>query len=449
MTTTIIPSPILVYPPTGSSKLPIIELNRADVLEDRKRIRTRLNPEERTAQNCSFGQFQDDLSFTAWEFFHAAKKTELMTTFTTSQIDRRALTFADEHSDRFIWNTGNLRRVDRNIFCLEDFTEAGLAGRFGEAVAYLTMVKWGYVYWDRVAVVWERAVASPGMTHPEQLKEAHEIAQTLGVDRPDLEPDFAFEKTNGDIALMEAKGSFVHPINDNPSTKGDLRHALKQLGAWSGRISPTPKNSFAIGTYFRDKSDSTGDPSLIAFVDQPESDGNSQAASKSPPDDWIRRGNYGAWLAEMGFRTSGRALAERRATETTPTELGVINLGGHDYAFTIQGWRIDQSRLGMLPWYPFDVSMMPLRHQIHFLRRMGITGVYVAGLDVAVLRAVSASLGNANAKALMDLQPLTVEFGRSQPLDGFYGSVMPDGSMIGVISTRPLESDPRVEAFKL
>ena len=39
-----------------------------------------------------------------------------------------------------------------------------------------------------------------------------------------------------------------------------------ELGAWSGMISPTPGKSFAIGTYFRDASDSTGDPSLIAFV---------------------------------------------------------------------------------------------------------------------------------------------------------------------------------------
>ena len=155
---------------------------------DRKPIRIRRGSTKRSKSDCSFGKFSEHLSIDAWQFFHAAKKTELTTTFTTSQVDRRALLFAAEHSEFFVWNTGNLRRVDRSVFSLEDFAEGGLAGRFGEAVAYLTMVKWGYVYWDRIATLWERAVAKSGMTHPERVKRAKAIASKLGVARPDWNP---------------------------------------------------------------------------------------------------------------------------------------------------------------------------------------------------------------------------------------------------------------------
>ena len=205
---------------------------------DYTRIRFRKGSKKRAAADCSFGDFVGSLEFIAWEFFHAAKKTELTSSFTTQLIDRRALGFAEECDGLFVWNTANFRREDRTVFGLEDFADSGLAGRCGEAVAYLTMVKkWGYLFWDRIATLWECAAAHSGMTHPEMVKWARVISSKLS-SRPDLEPDFAFENDTPEVALMEAKGSFVHPVHDNPTTKDDLRHGLKQLGAWSGMVAP-------------------------------------------------------------------------------------------------------------------------------------------------------------------------------------------------------------------
>ena len=166
----VLPKPITVSVPTGRSQLPIVELDRSTVLADRKRIRMRKGSKKRAAANCSFGEFQEHLEVDAWPLFHAAKKTELATTFTTDDVDRRALCFAQEHAGLFHWNTGNLRRVDRNLFALEDHAESGLAGRFGAAVAYLTMIRKHYVFWDRISVLWDRAAKKSRITHPERVK---------------------------------------------------------------------------------------------------------------------------------------------------------------------------------------------------------------------------------------------------------------------------------------
>src|SRR5580700_190889 len=94
-----LPVPKLVSPPTGKSRLPVIELDRNDVQADRKRIRLRRHSKKRAAADCSFGKFKEHIEIDAWRFFHAAKKTELTKTFTTSQVDSRALYFAAEFSD--------------------------------------------------------------------------------------------------------------------------------------------------------------------------------------------------------------------------------------------------------------------------------------------------------------------------------------------------------------
>src|SRR5262245_36834632 len=99
-----LPSPLLIRPPTGRSILPIIELDRA------KMTRLRKGSKKRKQAHCSFGNYTDRLPIDAWPFFHAAKKTELTTSFTTASIDRRALCFAAEYEDLFVWNTANLRK---------------------------------------------------------------------------------------------------------------------------------------------------------------------------------------------------------------------------------------------------------------------------------------------------------------------------------------------------
>ena len=122
-------------------------------------------------------------------------------------------------------------------------------------------------------------------------------------------------------------------------------------------ISPTPGKSFAIGTYFRDASDSTGDPSLIAFVDPPgEADGTAPAAEF--PSDWIRRGNYGAWLIGMGFTESGNALRNGTEIRLPARQIPVVNLGGRSFGVTIEGLVVKRNRRirGPYPMFWLDPS---------------------------------------------------------------------------------------------
>jgi hypothetical protein len=451
----VLPTPILVSAPTGHSQLPIVELNRKAVKSPRKQIRLKRGSRKRNAADCSFGNFTANLAIDAWRFFHAAKKTELTRTFTTAQVDRRALAFGHEHADFLIWNTPNLRRVDRSVFELEDFSGAGLAGRFGEAIAYLTMVQWGYVYWDRIAVLWERAATHSGMNHSERVRHAQVIAGKIAGGKPRLAPDFAFEKPNSDVALMEAKGSFVHPVNDNPTTKDDLRHALEQLAAWSGMITPTPAKSFAIGTYFRDESDATGDPSLITFVDPP----GKRDAKVSPvelPSDWIRRGNYGAWIIGMGFPESGDALRRGSLIEREEQQVAIVTIAGREFAITFDGVVLKGNRRTRgpfpMPWIDPWFLVEEIIHQFppgaRFLRDIGVTGVRVSGIDRDTLKLIEEAVLNPKGSSLMRRDDQRDAIAQFEGGDGFAGSILPDGTLYGQIDPEML-TDARLDSFRL
>lgn len=450
------PQPMTIRPPRNlRSELPLVELERAKVTSPRRRVRIRRGSKARAAADCSFGAFTDDLRFDAWSLFHAAKKTELTTTFTQADVNRRALPFSAEYRDFFIWNTNNLRRVDRSVFDLEEFSSSSLAGRFGEAVAYLVMVKRGYAYWDRIATLWERAVSKANISHPEMTRAARVISKATKSARPDKEPDFAFETASKDVALMESKGSFVHPARDAPTVKSDLSKALKQLAAWSRFVTPTPSKSFAIGTYFRDASDSNGDPSLVAIVDPPNVP-ESGAATVEFQRDWIRRGNYGAWLIGMGLVESGRALREGRAVETGERMLPVVSVAGREFAIVFERVILKENGRGrrghsVPPWWwlPIEWSLPGPWWQA-MLADMGAHGVEVVGLDSRILRRVGEALGDAASPALLHIQGDDWS-GVRESFDGpngFDGSVMPDGSMVGIITPRQMETI-REEAFGL
>ncbi len=448
-----ISAPTQVAPPTGTSTLPIIELSKPAVETGYTRIRFRKGSKSRAISDCSFGDFAGSLKFSAWEFFHAAKKTELTSSFTTQFIDRRALGFAEDCRGLFVWDTDNFRRENRSVFALEDFAESGLAGRCGEAIAYLTMVKWGYLFWDRIATLWERAAAHSGMTHPEMVKWARVISSKLS-SRPDLEPDFAFENDTPQVALMEAKGSFVHPVRDNPTTKADLRHGLKQLNAWSGMIAPPPHKFYAIGTYFRDVSDATGDPSLIAFVD-PVGDNEATVPPVEFPPDWIRRGNYGAWLVGMGFPVSGTAL--RNGREISPPEqvLNIVRLGRREYAVTFQGAVVKRNRPRRFrfpmpwiePWFFLDELWDHPEGMVRVLREMGIAGIRVMGIEVGLLHHIQDVVLNSASETLLHIEA-GAALAEESVAEGFTGSVMPDGTLLGQIEPDML-ANTSTERFRL
>lgn len=446
MTQLVLPSPLTLTVPQGGSRLPLVELDKATVKAPRKRVV--LPKAKREKADCAYGSFGSHLQFTAWELYHAAKKTELTKTFTQTDADGLALCFAHEHHDRFVWNTQNFRCTNGSGLWLEDFSGTGLAGRVGEAIAYLVMVKqWGYVYWDRIASVWLRSAFGQQIEHKQMVQVAR-YTGTLQEKAFDLQPDFVFEKEDHTTSLMEAKGSFVTPGAAHPVDKGVLKHGLEQLDAWGSLITPTPASSVVIASYLREVSDSATDPSLVVHVDPPPGLRPDIEPIAVPPDQ-IRRGNYGAWLAQMGFRQSGRALADRGEIATEPVALPVLPLNGRRFALAFLGWRQREPHRLMPPWFPFGLLDLPWPHHIGFLRRIGIDGVYVAGIEVSVLEAIGRTLINPADDALMALRPTAdIASGEGRQRLGFYGSVMPDGSLLGVVAGTLLE-ELRMGEFRL
>jgi hypothetical protein len=417
----------------------MVEIDKAKVRPKNKHIRLRKDSMKRQMADCSFGDFIDQLDFTAWQFFHAAKKTELASSFTNTDADRRAFAFALEHENTFIWNTGNFRKQDSSVFALEDFASEGFAGRIGEAVAYLTMIKWGYVFWDRCATVWERAARSANITHPEQLRVAQYLSSRVASGRPKNEPDFIFEKLNGDVALMEGKGSFVNPTKDNPSTKTDLQQALRQLAAWSAVIAPAPQKNFGIGTYLREEHDGNGDPSLIAYVDPP-----GQLERDVPPvelhNDLVRRCNYGAWLVGMGLVSAGHALRDIREKNVEAIDLPIIEVDGRNFAFTTAGWKTSPG---------LDIPFIgPWRWTISFPHPWpSKSSIFAIGIEQGVMHLIAEAIHRPRASTLnqLDRQGLT---DLPKPKRDTSWSVMPDGSFLGIFDRSSLEFKG-MEKFKL
>lgn len=414
--------------PRGRSKLPMVELKKRAVTTARTRVRFRSDSAAAAKHDSSFGDYVDHLDFSAWQFFHAAKKTELASSFTATAARSRALGFAFQEADTFIWNTENFRKVDSGIFELEDFASTALAGRVGEATAYLTMMKWGYVYWDRLASVWSRAARKAKITHAKQVR-ATKILAAAGIKRPATEPDFVFEKADQTVALVEAKGSFVNPLLDNPTVKGDLRKALKQLSGWSKLITPKPMENYGIGTYLREESDTDHDDSLITFVDPPGEE-DSDFEPIGLPSEMIRRANYGAWLIGMGLGSSGHALRQMQEKPLEEIALSVANIGGLDIAFAPLGFSFPE-HWGHFPDHPLWWRHFDLPHRI-----IGI------GLAVDVLRRIERAIRLPNEPVLSD-----VRSGEPSSIRGEdYWSLMADGSFLGRIAD---DGKWRVEHFKL
>jgi len=421
----------------------MVEIDPANLGRSGKSIRLRRGSKKRSQADCSYGKFDKaELAFTAWEFFHAAKKTELASSFTAETANRRAFAFALEHEETFIWDTKNFRKQDAAVFELEDFAQSGLAGRVGEAVAYLAMVKrWGYVFWDRCATVWARAARRAQITHDERLRVTKYLRSKVASERPEKEPDFIFEKATRAVALTEAKGGFVHPNRDSSSVKADLRKAQAQLAAWSSVITPTPKKMYGIGTYLREEGDSNGDPSLIAYFD-PSGQDDPSVPSVDLPRDLIRRCNYGAWLIGMGLVLSGRALRDLRGKVIEEVELPVFTIGGRRFAVTVIGWK------GPGIYGPHWIEPWEWDHPGHYgwSRRWAPV---VMGIDVNALHQIGTAIQNPDSSDLVDIELGNTE-GEGLTPDQFRGSLMPDGTLVGTISRDEFRSTlAAVEAFNL
>lgn len=346
--------------------------------------------------------------------YHAAAKTELARSFTQAEATANAYGFYQLTRSLLDWNPDNLRLRSGGIFSRKDAVRTSFASRFGEAMLHLFMVQNGYAYWDHIPSLAERALNKAEIRHDEQVRVARAIAARLRrAGRPDKEPDFAFEKPDRQVALAEAKGGFVQPDSPPSTVKGDLSHALDQLGAWIDFVLPRPRKCFAVGTYLRERGDHFSDPSLLAFVD-PEPHDTTPLEQVPFADDWIRRGNYGSWLIGMGLSDAGHALRAGQTVELPPRELPILSLGGRLFACVFAH---------QLLWTP----LLPR------LRALGAfhADVHVIGLELQNMRRIENAVHAPDATLLEDMS--MADFVDVSTPNWFSGSIMPDGSLYGLV----------------
>ncbi len=431
-----LPAPFTIAAPAGTSRLPFVELPKAKVQKPHARVKLREGSRARAAVDCSYGNFSGHIDFNAWQFFHAAAKTEFGMSFTPAEADRAAMLCAAQQDHLLNWNTQNLRIRDQGVFSRVDATRSYLAGRFGVALSSLLMQHWDYPYWDHIPSLWERAARKAQISHSQSVQMAHVIATKIASGRPQNEPDFAFEKVAGNVALMESKGKFVNPGDTNPPVKSDMNEALGQLGAWSGFISPNPGKFLGIGTYLREQTDSAKDPSLILYVDPP-AEKQTRFEPVPFPRDWIRRGNFGNWLIGMGLTDAGFALREGRKKPVMAVRLPVLEIGRRQFAVTGHGWRLDS------PW------SIPSHWPDHPCWPFGFTeriGVHVLGIEITILKLISAALRTEEPGPLLQTEPISV----AEIPDWYSGSVAPDGTLFGMLHFDPRTPfDIRPAAFDL
>jgi hypothetical protein len=235
---------------------------------------------------------------------HAIKKADCANHVPSHILFVWSFGFLLESATVFNWNPNDFRLEDGMSDFYADFSRTSLAGRVGQGMSFLFMEKQGSPFGER-------------FFPPQPLKKVKSP-------RKSKIPDFRFADRNGICSLVESKGSFV-PRGIDPNIKGVLNEALNQLGGWGN------KKNFAVGTFLREKSDGSHEPSLLAFVD-PEDD-------ETPPPipiDAIRRGNYADWLYGMGFIDVASDLRNRRIRpEQGSVSFPKVQLGSEEYVFVI------------------------------------------------------------------------------------------------------------------
>ena len=425
--------------PTGRATLPIMQLAPSNILNGNNQVL----PHQSSTRN---------LSISAWNLYQAAKKAELASSFNAAQIGHLAYCFAAEHHQMFRWNVGNLRLVDGVTDWYEMAARSRRSGPIGEGMLLLAMHTHGYVFWDRFDVLVKRAIRKQIIKHPNNVKCVSAVRRLLAKQKCRKRSDFAVETRNGSVALAEAKGSFVTPGN-NPQIARDMRYALQQLTATAKLVLPQPKKLYAVGTYLREASDPHPDQSLVAMVDpEPEEDGQSTVEL---PQDWIRRGNYGAWLVGMGFPESGNALRHGIGVELPGRQMLVVEVGRRSFAITIEGVvrkrnrKIDDvhPRFWLDPFFFLEGPHFS-DFTVQFLRDMGVAAIRVIGTELGTLRLIESSVQNSDSTSLLekdaragDIEPQTIS-------DGFTGSIFPDGTLFGQIDLDMLIG-ARMEEFRL
>ncbi|ABS65933.1 hypothetical protein Xaut_0681 [Xanthobacter versatilis] len=394
----------------GRSNLPVHELAKAKVAKPRGRTR----PLPKASGN---------VQFSAWRLAHAVKKADCLRWPAAPIRWVGATGFLLENGHLFDWTASEWCLHEGMSSFYADFSGSGMAGRIAQGMALLFLEDNGYAYVGRFETEWKQRAATQNRQWPEDKTKA---------------PDFIAENGEKEWVLAESKGGFSSP-GKKPPIKGALRDGLTQLDGWDKYITPQPIKSFAIGTFLREAGDTSGETSLIAFVDpEPEVPQNPVEF----PRDAVRRANYASWLTLMGLDEAAARLREGEG-EPQRYELPLVTVGERQYAVNIAS---------VAPRYP-DLSGRDFWREFRDWRfwpflwfRDGID-IELVGLDLKVLRALSSATQPAGASELMALEPSER---RDTPadLDGatFYGSVFSDGSLLGELRLRrPDEPFPDFE----
>ena len=394
----------------GRSNLPVHELVKSKV--ETPHARTRPLP-------SASGTVQ----FSAWRLAHAVKKADCLRLPTAAALWAGASGFLLENSNLFDWTTSEWCLNEGMSGFYADFAGTGIAGRVAQGMALLFLEDNGYAYVGRFETEWKQRAAAQNKQWPGDKTRA---------------PDFIAENVKKEWALAESKGGFLSPGKNAP-IKTALKDGLNQLNGWDKFITPQPAKSFAIGTFLRESGDTSGETSLIAFVDpEPEAPEN---PVEFPPDA-VRRANYASWLSAMGFEDAANRLRKGEG-ERQRYELPILTIGARQYAVSIAS---------VMPVYP-DFSS---RQFWSYFREWFFTpfpffrdgiDIELVGLDLKVLRALGSSIQPSATSEVMALEPSERQDAPTYLEGGtFYGSVFSDGSLLGALRMRrPAEPFPDFE----
>ncbi|MEI8196478.1 MAG: hypothetical protein WCI73_11265, partial [Phycisphaerae bacterium] len=391
------------------------------------------------------GTLGEPMEFTAHDFFLAIAKADLYQTFTPEDAAAHCEEFWFHCRSLLDWQKTPLHLAKGKARFYK--SHGTMAGQIGEGVTLLFMRDREYPYWDHLQSLLKRAFGeAEAGKHAENNLALPSIVKPVKVARKERNkgdnshPDFACQNEAGQWALAEAKGSFVTG-KKLPNAKGDLSRAIKQLDALMKRYKFQADKTYAVGAYLREREDCCHEPSLVAFTDPANT--NTQLAEAAFPSDWIRRGNYGAWLLGMGFFDSGIALRERRSREVQFVCLPVIRFADHFFAFTIQSvhGRVDAH---VPPHFGShdcsDAPALAMRHVSHHFKSE--PEWVIRGIEISILRMLGSAIADGLNRSLLQLRPVRSDGGLTVGTfreEGIVGSVLADGTMLATVrpASRP------------
>jgi len=381
----------------GFSELPVFERDPQDVLTRGAHIRPFASP-------------SNMLAISSWRLAHAVKKAECSGLPSPAFLRWTSLGFLLEQSQLLHWNGHNLRLFDGMANFYDDFSRTSLAGRIAQGVTVLFMEDRGFPFFERFGTFMRR--------HGGQSILGRVAAKKGSEGSRSRAPDFVHESATQERALVESKGGFVSP-RAQPDIKGALRSALGQLSVWGDYLVPRIPKAYAIATYLREVSDTSTEPSLIAFVD-PDSD--EQRDGLYYPRTAIRMGNYASWLAAMGLVEASMKLWS--GSESSPEAI-------HAPVVTIQGNQVAIAPLGepRHPWSWFSIYETERFIQPGVLPFMGIR------LDT--LRTLGETMRTDSREPLERLEQFESRTLLEEVEGGsIVGSCFADGSYVGQISLK-------------